>query len=266
MPNNESAAAPSKIDDILYGALKMYQPKEGAGPRVNVDTILLAYFARLPRRARAIELGCAQGAVSLILAKKRREERRGHDLDLLLHPAIDAIDIDADLIELARRNAELNGLSGDVSFFASDLREHRKNFAAGVYDVVVMNPPYDEQGRSRPSPNDAVARAKHGESCSLAEVVAAAKFLLRDGGKFFLVMRAKRTSELFVLLSENNIRPKRLLAVHPKPERDASVVLVEAVRASGEGLIIEPPLLIYGEDGEYTEKLLAAYRMGECRS
>ena len=44
-------------------------------------------------------------------------------------------------------------------------------------------------------------------------------------------------------------------------------MLVEATRASGEGMRIEPPLFIYGEDGKYTEDLLAAYRLEDepCR-
>jgi tRNA1(Val) A37 N6-methylase TrmN6 len=57
-------------------------------------------------------------------------------------------------------------------------------------------------------------------------------------------------------------------AVHPKPGRAASVVLVEASRASGDGLVVEPPLFIYGADGNYTEELLDAYRLeepGQCR-
>jgi len=65
--------------------------------------------------------------------------------------------------------------------------------------------------------------------------------------------------ELFHILSEQNVKPKRLRAVHPKPDRQASVVLVEAVRASGDGIIVEPPLFICGRDGKYTEELLAAY-------
>jgi tRNA1(Val) A37 N6-methylase TrmN6 len=141
------------------------------------------------------------------------------------------------------------------------LREHKKNFAPESFDAVVMNPPYDEPGRSRPSPDRALAAAMHGTECTLSDVVSCAKYLLKNGGKFFLVMRAKRVGELFHLLSERNIRPKRFRAVHPKPGSPASVALVEAVRASGDGLIIEPPLFICGPGGEYTDELLAAYRL-----
>jgi tRNA1(Val) A37 N6-methylase TrmN6 len=181
----------------------------------------------------------------------------------------DGIDINPSLVELALRNARLNGVDERVSFSVADLRGHRRDFAAESYDAVVMNPPYDEPGSSRPSPDAGMAAAMHGEQCTLDDVVACAKYLLRNGGKFFLVMRAKRLGELFCLLHWHNVKPKRMRAVHPKPDRAASVVLVEAKRASGDGVSVEPPLFIYGADGNYTGELLAAYRLEErdqCRS
>jgi tRNA1(Val) A37 N6-methylase TrmN6 len=247
----------SEPTDILYGEIKLHQPPDGRGPRVSVDTVLLAHFARVRGRVRVMELGCAHGAVSMIMA------RRAPDA------VFEGIDINGSLVELALRNAQLNCMEGRVSFSVSDLREYRRNFAAESYDAVVMNPPYDEPGSSRPSPTAAMATAMHGEQCTLADVVICAKYLLRNGGKFFLVMRAKRLGELFCLLHRHNVKPKRMRAVHPKPDRAASVALVEAKRASGDGLVVEPPLFIYGADGNYTKELLAAYRLEEqsqCRS
>ncbi len=249
--------------DILYGALKMYQPAEGDGPRVNVDTVLLSHFARASSRARILEMGCAQGAITLILAKRRLLEAVGRGA----MPPIEGIDIQEGLIDLAKKNAALNDLDGEVDFRVRDLRNFRADYEAGTFDAVIMNPPYDEPGRSRPSPSDAMASAMHGSDCSLSDVVAASRYLLKNGGRLFLVIRAKRTGELFALLSEANVRPKRMRAVHPKPDREASVVLVEAVRSSGEGMTVESPLFIYGADGAYTEGLLATYRLktGPCR-
>jgi tRNA1(Val) A37 N6-methylase TrmN6 len=51
------------------------------------------------------------------------------------------------------------------------------------------------------------------------------------------------------------------MAVHPRPDRAAVIALVEAVRASGDGMTIEPPLFVRGSDGEYTAKFLEAYRL-----
>lgn len=246
----------TQTNDILYGELKMLQPSEGCGPRVNVDTVLLADFARPRAGARIIEMGCAHGAIALIVARRMEKLHSGRPL-----PVVDAFDINGELIALARRNAELNRLAGRVRFFTCDLRDVRAHFKAESYDAVIMNPPYDEPGTSRRSPSDAMAAAMHGTECSLDDVVAAAKYLLKNGGRLYLVMRARRAAELFALLDARNVRPKRMRAVHPKPGREASVVLVEAVRDGGSGLTIEPPLFICRDDGEYTDELLAAYRI-----
>ena len=50
-------------DDILYGRLRLWQPE--AGPRVNMDTVLLASWVRRPPRGRSnfIKLGATTGAV-----------------------------------------------------------------------------------------------------------------------------------------------------------------------------------------------------------
>ena len=58
-------------DAILYGLLHIWQPLKG--PRVSVDSVLLAWYARIKPGERAIELGSAHGAVSLILAKRYPE-------------------------------------------------------------------------------------------------------------------------------------------------------------------------------------------------
>jgi tRNA1(Val) A37 N6-methylase TrmN6 len=246
----------SGLNDILRGALKMRQPQEGTGPRVNVDTILLADYARFARRARVMEMGCAHGAISLILAKRMLASTGPEKSQ-----PIEGIDINPVLVGMAKENALLNGLSDRVSFIVADLREYKSLYRAGTYDVVIMNPPYDEPGRSRRSADESVSAAMHGDLCTLRDVAAAAKYLLRNGGSLFLVIRAKRLAELSFILHEHNVKIKKIRAVHPKPDGDASVVLVKAVRASGDGVIVEPPMFIYGGDGEYTEMLLCAYRI-----
>lgn len=243
-----------KREDLLGGLLKILQPDEKDGPRVNLDTILLAHFTRPRKDEKIIELGCAHGAVSLILAE------RGFD--------IEGVDIQEHLIELARENAIFNGLEDRAKFYAGDLRDHRKIWKAQTYDRVVVNPPYDELPRSNRSPYDARAAANQGLECTLEQVVEAGRYLLKNRGKFDLVIRASRLSELFNLLDRANIAPKKMTSVHPKPRADATVVLVEAVRAAGKGISVGAPLFVRGSDGEETPELLAAYETegdGRCR-
>lgn len=85
-------------DDILYGRLRLWQPE--AGPRVNMDTVLLASWVRRPPRGRSsfVELGAATGAVSLMLALRFPEGFR-----------IVGVELQPDLAEMAERNRAENG-------------------------------------------------------------------------------------------------------------------------------------------------------------
>ena len=99
-------------DDILYGRLRLWQPE--AGPRVNMDTVLLASWVRRPPRGRSsfVELGAAAGAVSLMLALRFSEEFR-----------IVGVELQPDLAAMAERNGRENGLETRVSFRCGDLRD-----------------------------------------------------------------------------------------------------------------------------------------------
>lgn len=241
-------------DDIVRGALCMWQPQDG--PRVMVDTVLLSAFAHIRKGENVLELGSATGAVTLLLALRFPEAGR-----------ISGVEIQPDLVELAKRNAGENGLSGRVSYVCGDLRNIADFYPPETMDVVVTNPPYHEIGRNRRSAAESSATARQEVCCSLEDVLRCSKRLLRNKGRLYMVFLADRTAELFSALSGMRLEPKRIRFVHHRPGAFASVVLVEAVRAAGKGLFVEPPFFLYGENGEETEDMKNAYAPGDagCR-
>jgi len=241
-------------DAVLYGEIMIHQPV--GGPRVSVDTILLAAYAGIKKNERALELGSAHGAVSLLLAK--RYPGAG---------AIEGLEKQEELVELARRNAAENGFSGMPVFTAGDLRNIRDIYSPQSFQVVVMNPPYDERGKSRLSPDPREAVARQGVHCTLEDVARATKYVLANKGRFYLVMRATRLAETCAVLVQAGLQPKRVRPVYPKPAREAAVFLMKAVRAGGHGMVLEPPLFVEDAEGNFTPDLLRAYRIGDslCR-
>lgn len=237
------------LEDLLYGVLKIKQPSEKEGPRVNMDTILLAHFSRPRLHEKILEIGCAHGAISLILAK------RGF--------SVDGIDIQEHLIEIAKENAELNDLCENARFYTADIRNYRKIWQAQTFDRIVVNPPYDELENANRSPSDERAKASHGLECTLASIIEASRYLLKNKGRLDIIIRASRSGELFSLLDKNNLAPKIMRCVHPKPGKDAVVVLIEARRSAAHGIIIKPPLVVLDDAGNDTPELLEAYRIGE---
>lgn len=235
--------------NLMSGALKLIQPDVGEGLRMNVDTVLLADFVRPKVSEKILEIGCAHGSISLILAK------RGF--------SVVGIDIQPHLIELAKKNAELNALSAE--FRVADIRDYKKIAHAQSFDRIVVNPPYDEPGRSCPSPREPVSAAMHGSCCTLGDIVTASRFLLKNRGRLDMVMRADRMGELFAMLDRANIQPKRLRCIYSKPAIPAFCVLIEAMRAGRHGLVVEPPFFITDENGVETRELKEAYVIREGR-
>ena len=124
-------------DDILYGFLHMVQPQ--TGPRINMDTVLLAGFARPQAGERVIELGCAHGGITLILARRFPET------------SFEGLDIQPELIEMARENACRNGLTENTAFRAGDLREIRRLKTLDTASVPARQSTV-RHGRVKPAP------------------------------------------------------------------------------------------------------------------
>jgi tRNA1(Val) A37 N6-methylase TrmN6 len=234
-------------DEVLYGRLKLWQPDEG--PRVNMDTVLLSAYVRPRSRGRSffVELGSATGAISLMLALRFPEK-----LQVL------GLEIQPELEELARLNCVENGLTDRVSFRRMDLREYRA-LPPASFDGLAVNPPYEGEGCGRKSPVPAVSIARQSVCCTLRDVVDASSWLLKTGGRFFAVLRADRAAEFLALTNGGKITPKRLRFVYPRAGKRANLLLIEGVKGGGSGLVVEPPLFVYGETGEYTADLLRAY-------
>lgn len=234
-------------DDILYGRLRLWQPE--AGPRVSMDTVLLAAWVRRPsgRRSSFVELGAATGAVSLMLALRFTGSFR-----------IVGIELQPDLVEMAERNRAENGLEERVSFRCGDLRDPSL-LLPDSFDGVVANPPYESPERGRKSPVAARSIARQGVCCSVQDAVAAAARLLKGRGRFYAVFRADRMGSFMEAALGAGLAPKRLRLVHPRPSRPANLFLIECMKGGGEGLIVEPPLFVHDENRNYTAELLKAY-------
>jgi tRNA1Val (adenine37-N6)-methyltransferase len=229
------------VDEILDGSLKICQSRRGY--RFNLDSLVLAHFASLKSRSVNMDLGCGNGVIALVLAK-RYPSTRWTGLEIQEGPA-----------SLSRKNVEFNGLEKRVSVVLGDAREVKRNFAANSFDNVIFNPPYRKLSSGRINPLLEKAVARHEIKGSLADFLAASKYLLKPSGLVFTIYPAKRLVELVVLFRKNNIEPKRMKLVFSDAASDAEFVLVEGRSGSREELKMEPPLFIYEEPRKYTEDM-----------
>ena len=227
--------------------LKLIQP--AVGPRVNMDTVLLASWVKKTRgNAKFLEAGCSVGAVSLLLASKFKQN---------FH--ITGLDIQSELVEIANTNAKNNNLETRVNFIAGDLRS-KNIFPRESFDGIVINPPYSSINAGRESENLSRSTARLELTCTPDDVGEAAFRLLKSRGRLFAVFTSSRLDVFLNSITKYKIIPKRLKPVYPKLNCNSGIFLIECIKNGGEGLVLMPPLIIRDENNNYTNELLEAYK------
>ncbi|MCD8123700.1 MAG: tRNA1(Val) (adenine(37)-N6)-methyltransferase [Lachnospiraceae bacterium] len=238
-----------RVDDLQRGGYRILQHPEK--PCFGMDAVLLSDFTHVKPGETVLDLGTGTGILPILLAAKTEGR---HFMGL---------EIQSGLAEMARRSVGLNALETRVSVEEGDLREASARFGRSVFDVVVSNPPYMKEEHGRMNPGDARAMARHEISCTLEDVARETARVLRVGGRFYLVHRPRRLGEIFEKLHRYRLEPKRMRLVYPYVDREANLVLLEAVRGGKPGMKVEAPLIIYREPGCYTREMCRIYGLSE---
>ena len=116
----------------------------------------------------------------------------------------------------------------------------------------MCNPPYRPLGEGNANPGDEQAIARHELKLTLADVAREARRLLVPGGRAALIYPAERLPALLATLDGEGLRPLRLRLVHGKPGEPARRALVEARKGHRGNLVVEPPLIVQDDDGQYS--------------
>ncbi len=123
----KSASNRQAFETVLRGFSLRLTSDAGVFSRDGVDygSRVLIEHMDIPHNASVLDIGCGYGPIGLIAA---RLAPQGH---------VTLIDINERAVELARHNAEANGIP-NVSFAQSDLFAEVE---AETFDVILSNPP-----------------------------------------------------------------------------------------------------------------------------
>ena len=197
----------------------------------GTDSFALAYFARPARGDRVCDLGSGTGLLGTLLLARE---------DSL---TIENVELSAPAAVLARRTFSENGWEGRAAFRTGDLRDASVLPSPGSVDYAISNPPYFPTGSGASAEGEARRNAREECTCTLEDVCAAAKRVLRYGGRFALVHRTERLTDVLCAMRESGIEPKRLRFLAKSAASAPSLLLVEGKRGGKSGLVIEPPLI-----------------------
>ena len=233
------------IDDLQLKNLNLIQKKDGF--KFGIDAVLLSDFACIKNKHRVIDLCTGTGIIPFLIYGKYEPE------------SACGLEIQEDMVDMAKRSVKLNLLEGKVSFFNEDLKNIEFLKKLEKFDVVTVNPPYKLNNAGIINPNDKLAIARHEILCNLEDVISASRVLLKDNGRLFMIHRPERLADIFILMRKYKIEPKRVKMIHPKMGKAPNIVLVEGQRDGGSYLKWEAPLYVYDDDGKYTKEIDSIY-------
>lgn len=234
-----------RIDDLQRNGYRIIQKKKGFC--FGMDAVLLSGFAQVREGEVAADLGTGTGIIPILLEAKTEGKH------------FTGLEIQEEVAEMASRSVVLNDLQSRVEIVHGDIKEASQLFGKASFDVVTSNPPYmnDQHGLKNPDQMKAISR--HEVLCTLDDVCREASALLKPGGRFYMVHRPHRLAEIISALKLYKLEPKRMKLVHPFIDKEANMVLIEAVRGGKSMMKVEAPIIVYKEPGVYTDEIYTIY-------
>ena len=241
-----------EIHDLLaYDGLKIIQRKDLF--RFSLDSLLLADFTNINLRAkRIIDFGTGLGPIPLYLSLKTKKPIIG-------------IDIQDEVVELAKKSVKLNNLENQITIYKRNILDAYNDYETNIFDVITVNPPFFKYHNDEfLNDLDTLTISRHEVYIDLEGIIISAKKMITNGGSLNFIHRANRLDEIVILLNKHGFVIKRMKFVYTKISKDAMMVLIDA-RANGKtgDIKIEKPLVIYDDSANYTDEVLKIFHLGD---
>lgn len=233
------------LDDLQLNNIYVIQKKSGF--RFGMDAVLLANYAKIKKNDNILDLCSGTGIIPFIIAGKKKFNN------------IVALEIQEDMVDMAKRTALYNELDEKIKFTLGDLKDTNLLKSLGLFDVVTVNPPYKLKNSGIINENSKDSIARHEILCDIDDVIKSASILLKDRGRFYMVHRPERIVDILNTMRKYKIEPKCIKMIQPNEKKAPNLLLIEGHKNGGQFLKWEETLYIYDNLGNYTEELVNIY-------
>jgi len=228
-------AEDESLDAFYHGRIKVLQKRRGY--RFALDAPLLADFIHTTEDDELLELGTGNGIISLLLSIKPFKH-------------ITAVEVQASLADLARRNVKHNHLEKRMSIVEQDLLQF---WPDKKYDVIFSNPPYHKRSEGHLSFSTEKSIAKHELKCTIFDIMQKTSVLLKRKGRAYFVFPEKRKDDITEAAEMNGLKMKSRRSVYARLNGKPNLFLVECDFLSKK-VIQQPALILYDEEGNYSQE------------
>ncbi|WFA08491.1 tRNA1(Val) (adenine(37)-N6)-methyltransferase [Tissierella sp. Yu-01] len=218
----------------------------------GTDAIFLSNFAK--PKGMVMDLGTGTGIIPLRLLDRGNIE------------VIYGVEIQKQVANLALRSIELNNLQDKIKILHMNLKDLPNHFGKCTFDVITSNPPYMKAGGAIVNPEENYAISRHEITCNLEDIIRVTNYLLKQQGKFYMVHRPDRLVDIIYTMRQYNIEPKMIRFVQPKIGKKPNLILIEGLKGGKPDLKFHDPLIVYNDDGSYTDEIYEIYGMTKQNS
>lgn len=233
-----------RIDIVPGTNHKIIQEKNSFS--YGTDAIFLSNIVK--PKGNIVDLGTGNGIIPLRLINKKNIKK------------IYGVEIQREVAELAKRSIKLNGLEEKIEILNMDLKKLDHKFEKHSIDIITCNPPYMKRGDALVNRDKNFAISRHEILCDLDDILRISNYLLKPLGKFYLVHRPNRLVDIFSTMRKYDIEPKWIRFVQPKIHKKPNLILVEGIKSGRIDLKFHDPLIVYDEEGNYTEEIYKIYK------
>lgn len=235
-----------RIDDLEYEGLKIIQNSKWFC--FGIDSVLLSDFAKnIKKDAKVLDIGTGTGIISILLSKKSNSKK------------IYAIEIQKEVADMAKRSVKLNNLEEKIEIINDNIKNINQYLENNTLDAIVTNPPYKKMSTGKVNVEKNKLVSRHEIECDLDDIIKVSYKLLKQKGEFYMVHRTDRLSEIIYKMKQNKLEPKQIRFVYSSVNKEPKLVLIKAVKDGNELTKVDSPLIVYNEDGKYSEEILKIY-------
>ena len=204
----------------------LHQPKNGYC--YNSDTLFLYDFiTNFPIKKNVLEVGGGCGVLGLLVA-------RDFDINLTI------IEIQKIMADFIIKNSQKNKIELEIindNFLSYDFNKR--------FDYIISNPPF--YNSTKKSENEIKQIARYDEFLPMKDFFEKVNSVLSEQGEFIFCYDAKRFDDIV----KNLPKPLKIIDVkfvHPKPGKEANLVMIRAKRHAKSMIKIWSP--IFNFDGD----------------
>jgi len=192
------------MEETEFMSMPFYVNPEVLIPRPETEILAesVIEWSTDSQKSNILDIGCGSGVIAVSLAK------------YIDDVTITAVDVSEDILNIAKRNADMNGVLEKIKFICSDVtKEYFSEQFANTFDTVVSNPPYISRDEWKTLPEEVQSYEPRQSLCDEADgltfyrlISKKALSLLHSGGALFFEVGYTQSREVQKILKQQGYK------------------------------------------------------------